>query len=234
MYSKNDGEEKQFLKPFWIPIQRNFYYYFLDMSNKNYPIFKVDFILGYSKNVMFHSIKDFMLLEDKNVDVDELRAKELENTLAQIKIDYQQRDALAYLGDIVVEKPTKSDILNEEKEVTIYRNEDNTKIIVKNTTSIIIGLLPFEMEVQLIQLKMELFRVENDFWEIEFLDNIRNLTHFIRSKGFLREWKYEINLGQGVGFAAFEKGEFVLNSTSRMILDDFYSAFQLLVFKSSN
>jgi len=43
LYSKYAGVEQEFFKPYWLPIQRIGFDYFIDMSNNNYPIIEAFF-----------------------------------------------------------------------------------------------------------------------------------------------------------------------------------------------
>lgn len=90
------GQERDFFKPFWIPIQRTSYNYFIDISQKEFPVFSTYFFpfepYSYDKIVLFPSINEFMLLEDNNIDIDELKRKELELLLDNSKEKFKKRE----------------------------------------------------------------------------------------------------------------------------------------------
>lgn len=89
LYSKYDGMEKDFFKPYWLPLQRNSYNYFLDISDNKYPVFSYSFFpfepYSYTKTILFDSITDFMLLEDNQIDIEELKKNKFEELMTQIK-----------------------------------------------------------------------------------------------------------------------------------------------------
>lgn len=89
LYSKYEGMEKDFFKPYWISLQRNSYNYFLDISDNKYPVFSYSFFpfepYTYNKAILFDSITDFMLLEDNQIDIEELRKNKFEELMIQIK-----------------------------------------------------------------------------------------------------------------------------------------------------
>ena len=63
LYSKYDGAEKEFFKPYWIPIQRVGFDYFIDMSDNNYPIIEAFFDYfeepyHWEKKILFYSITE--------------------------------------------------------------------------------------------------------------------------------------------------------------------------------
>jgi hypothetical protein len=72
--SKYEGMEKDFFKPYWVPIQKSSLSYFIDLSNPNYPIFKSSFIFSepysYEKMNLFESINELMLLGDSDVNIE--------------------------------------------------------------------------------------------------------------------------------------------------------------------
>lgn len=222
LYAKFNGEEAEFFKPYWIPLQRNTYHYFLDMSDKNYPIFGYDFILHYSKNVLFESIADFDRVRDNEAALKVLKEIESENTMAHIKRDHKQKNALAYTGKAPVEKPTIEEISREDGVLKINRSRDGKKITVKHTTSSIIGLLPFEMSVQVVNFHMEVFYAMGEgLTELKYAKNVRNFTYFVRSKGRLREKKYKVVIGDNIAMATFNKNTFKISSISAELLNDF-------------
>ena len=76
--SQFEGEEKEFFKPYWVPIQRNGFDYFIDMSDNSFPIIEAfydyfDEPYFWDKKIYFSSITWLMLAEDENVDIEQCR-----------------------------------------------------------------------------------------------------------------------------------------------------------------
>lgn len=76
--SKFKGIEKEFFKPYWLPIQRIGFDYFIDMSDSNYPI--IEAIFNYfdepyhwEKKILFYSVTDLMLSDDNNINLKQYR-----------------------------------------------------------------------------------------------------------------------------------------------------------------
>lgn len=73
LYEKYEGLEKEFFKPFWVPIQIDQYDYFIDISDPNYPIFnyyyKSSLPHKYTRKNLFDSINELLLLDYENVDL---------------------------------------------------------------------------------------------------------------------------------------------------------------------
>lgn len=74
--SKYEGLEKDFFKPYWVPIQKSSLSFFIDLSNPKYPIFEYSFIFSephsYEKMNLFNSINELMLLGDSDVNIEGL------------------------------------------------------------------------------------------------------------------------------------------------------------------
>lgn len=85
LYDKYCGQEKEFFKPYWIPIQQNSMSYFIDISNSNYPIFEAIFIFSepynYEKIILFDSINELMLAEYDKINFERTKEIILENRL---------------------------------------------------------------------------------------------------------------------------------------------------------
>ena len=72
--SEYKGMEKDFFKPYWIPIQKSSIDYFIDLSNPKYPVFKYGFVFfepySYKKMNLFNSIEELLLLGDSDTNIE--------------------------------------------------------------------------------------------------------------------------------------------------------------------
>ncbi len=93
LYLKYEGLEKEFFKPYWLPLQRNSYEYFLDISDNQYPVFSFFFMpfepYSYSKQMLFDSISEFMLLEDNEYEIKRFKYHKFDELMLQIKNKYK-------------------------------------------------------------------------------------------------------------------------------------------------
>ena len=60
----NNSTEKQFFKPYWLPIKANSYDFFIDLSDKNYPLFEVMFIDQWYKKYIVKNIFQLLISPD--------------------------------------------------------------------------------------------------------------------------------------------------------------------------
>lgn len=67
LYNKYEGLEQKFFQPHWVPIQRDEFHYFIDVSDPKYPILDYHFNsiepYAYVRKNLFDSINDLLLLE---------------------------------------------------------------------------------------------------------------------------------------------------------------------------
>lgn len=67
--SKYYGLEKEFFMPYWVPIQKSSFDYFIDLSDKKYPIFKFSFFDSIYKRIdLFSSVNELLLACGSDVD----------------------------------------------------------------------------------------------------------------------------------------------------------------------
>ena len=71
LYSNFDNKiDKEFFKPYWLPIETDSYGIFIDFSNKNYPIFETKYFFyepyQWYKNYIVKNASELLLCSDKN------------------------------------------------------------------------------------------------------------------------------------------------------------------------
>lgn len=82
LYSKLEDMEKEFFKPYWLPIQRISFDYFIDLSDANYSIIEAfyyyfDEPYSWEKKVLFHSITNLLLADENRKDLKEYRVNKI-------------------------------------------------------------------------------------------------------------------------------------------------------------
>ena len=82
LLSKLDGMEKEFFKPYWIPIQKYQYDYFIDMSDYKLPIIEAFFDYfkepyHWEKKILLESIFMLKIAEENNIDLKQYRINKI-------------------------------------------------------------------------------------------------------------------------------------------------------------
>lgn len=221
LYSKYRGQEKAFFKSFWVPLKRDSYDCFLDLSIEKYPIIETSFFsfepYGYSKIILFDSVSDLMLLNSAELNIELIKKERLSRLKSQRNKKFKERNNLAYKGEIKIDKPLFSEILQENCNALDLRLPNPTKIVCKNVTSLVVGIFPFDLEVVVQYLEMNLYTTKDEMLDYDRIRNIRDLTYYIRSKGFLRVERYSLKINSNDALIIFENGRFEVISNPFLI-----------------
>ncbi|MBU3660015.1 MAG: hypothetical protein FGM14_09105 [Flavobacteriales bacterium] len=83
LLSKYNGLEKEFFKPFWVPILNNdLCSFFIDLSDFNYPIFDVEYLNAepekYAKTSLVKSMQELLTFKDNEFKLDDIYSNYLE------------------------------------------------------------------------------------------------------------------------------------------------------------
>ncbi len=104
--------EKEFFKPYWVPIESDSYDLFIDLSSKTFTLFEVQYFpfepYQWYNKVWFEDMGEFLAwATDPSVDIDR-QLKENDKKFQEIEKElFKDRDELGYEGKIdnrVVEK----------------------------------------------------------------------------------------------------------------------------------
>jgi hypothetical protein len=90
LVSQYDGLEKDFFKPYWVPIGRNQLDIFIDLSDKELPIFEMEYFFfepyHYFKTFLFYKISDLLVATENDIDFKEFEEQRLASILSQSDI----------------------------------------------------------------------------------------------------------------------------------------------------
>lgn len=93
--SKYKGLEKDFFKPYWVPIRTDTLGYFIDLSDNDFPIFKMEYSYGepyrYYKTYLFEKISNLLLASDKGIDIKALNAMKYVSVMNQTEKLLEER-----------------------------------------------------------------------------------------------------------------------------------------------
>jgi hypothetical protein len=94
--------EKDFFKPYWVPIQKDSLDFFIDMSDKSYPIFETHFFFfepyRWYKKFLSTEINEILLAPEENTDLEILLAKNDEIRWDLVKDLFNERIKLGFQG----------------------------------------------------------------------------------------------------------------------------------------
>jgi len=98
LVSQFEGMEKNFFKPYWVPITADSLNTFMDPSDKDFPLFKSHYFFlkpnHYYKEFLFYKITDLLSEIDSGIDFDWLEAHRLAGIFNRLAIVNEMRNAL--------------------------------------------------------------------------------------------------------------------------------------------
>jgi hypothetical protein len=144
--------EIDFFKPYWIPLEVCSYDYFMDISDENYPIFDINYFFyepyRWYKKFISTDIKEILLSPDTGHDLRKILDKNDRIRWKQVDEFFKERRRLGYEGKISIEPVNHFEIIPEDSNPSKIRIKiTDTSITVTDVTSIIAGLLPFDLKI---------------------------------------------------------------------------------------
>ncbi len=186
--------EKEFFKPYWVPIVRDSLDYFIDLSDENYPIFETHYIFfepyNWHKQFIIEDIRSLLLASDANIDLHEIIEHNEGRRWEQVHHFFEQRRKMGFEGKLHIDPVKPAELILEESSDIQISHSGNT-LNVMGVSSLIIGLLPFNLEIEL---KEIVFRYGESFDNLTDVKIIRDLVFLIRNLGMLRIDRIEILL----------------------------------------
>ncbi|MDB0006452.1 hypothetical protein N9E30_00715 [Flavobacteriales bacterium] len=93
--------EADFFKPYWIPIQKNKYDYFIDLSSECLPLFKVDFFFyepyRWYKKYIAKDLSQFLIdIDNANFNIDDYLREVEGKEATQLSGFFEERDELGF------------------------------------------------------------------------------------------------------------------------------------------
>ena len=100
--SKYDGLEKDFFKPYWVPIEANSLGVFIDLSDKDLPVFEMEYFFfkpyHYFKTFLFYKISDLLMATEQDINFKEFEEQKLASIFGQADIYFEMRKRMG-LGE---------------------------------------------------------------------------------------------------------------------------------------
>uniref|UniRef100_UPI003216AFB4 hypothetical protein n=1 Tax=uncultured Draconibacterium sp. TaxID=1573823 RepID=UPI003216AFB4 len=212
--------EKEFFKPYWVPLKSDSYDLFIDLSSKTFTLFQVHYFpfepYQWYKKIWFEDMGEFLAwATDPTIDIEsqlnenDLKSKRIVDDL------FEKRDELGFAGKIDNREIENDDILVEDAETEVQINDD--LVMVSGVTSMIVGLLPEDLKV-----KLDSFDYEKESEFKPKVTSIKSFVYFLHKLGFGVSQEYSLSLEPiETGYVKFENGVFTIQHQDKSILKDF-------------
>jgi hypothetical protein len=218
--------EINFFKDFWVPVQKDGYDYFIDLSSASLPLFEANYFFfepyRWYKKYIFKDLTQFLTDIDKpGFDTENYFKSIKNNNWNEIQGFFKERDELGFSGKISL-TPIDKDSLFFEEVKSDYKLQDES-IMITGISSVIVGLLPLEWSINLEKFKAKYSRHENLGEKIK---NIKALLYLIQSVGLLSVDSYTITLDSNIHYkASYKDNTFVFeyddNSFLNSVIDKY-------------
>lgn len=184
--------ETSFFKDYWVPIQKNGYDYFIDLSSESMPLFEIHYFFfepyRWYKKYIFKNLSQFFIDIDKSGFNIERHFEELDNERwSEVTNFFNERDKLGFEGKSEL-GPIEKDSLFREDKKSDFSFQDNC-ITFYGINSVIVGLLPHDCKIILENFKAPNNRIDS---VCEKVKNIKALVYLLQSVGMLSIDSYSI------------------------------------------
>lgn len=214
----------EFFKPYYIPIQVNSIDCFMDISDSKYPIFEIHYFFyepyRWYKKYIVEDISDLLLAPDTGLDLPKLLYENDKKRWKDIHEFFAERKRLGFEGKLIIEPVTKDEFTHESKDGKMVTFEiKGSYIVVSGVTSIVAGLLPFELPIKLRKIEYLYSQPDVPFKKIKC---IRDLVFQLRSTGIRGVKSYQVEfLDTSNGILIYKDNTFTISHPKREVLDDF-------------
>lgn len=227
----NHPNEKEFFRPYWIPIQVDSYDYFLDLSDNKYPIFEIHFFFyepfRWYKKFIITDITELLLAPDTGLNLRKVLNKNDKIRWNQVSEYFEERRQLGYEGKIYVKPVTIDEIILKNADSHSGRLNAN-KEGAKGSwfASLIAGILPFDTKIGLESISV---KYGSSVKQLEKVKLIRDLVFLLRASGYQRIESYKFNfIGSADCYFEFYNISFTLNHNNQKVIRGFVKAYNSL------
>lgn len=221
-----DPLERDAFKPWWIPVEKNSYDVFIDLSNDRLPVFRLQFFFlkphRWYKEPVTDDISSLLLALESGTDLDELHRT---NELAARKLVdgfFEERKALAFRGNLEIRPPARNELRKgDEGKFVADQNYNVDFHTVRGIGPLAIGLLPFDLPVDLKEFSVKYGSQPS---QAEKIKCIRDLVYLLRHTGAGRINSYYVETrGERAGSFAFLDNELSIANPDQELVKSFFS-----------
>lgn len=222
--------ETTYFKEYWVPIQKNGYDYFIDLSSESLPLFEAHYFCmephRWYSNFIINDMSSFLLEIDKpSFDIAQHLEEVNGSQWAAIEKIGLERDKLGLEGKINNEPINKESLMSKGLIPTYSLYGNYLKF--DDVNSVIIGLLPMDCNVTLLEFEATYNKNDQVCSKVK---NIHTMVYLLQSVGYLSVDYYSLKFGLGLkGTAFFKDNNFVLIHEDDEVLQRFIEKFEAIM-----
>ncbi len=219
--------EKEFFKPFWVPINQNEYDYFIDLSSETFSLFEIQYLsyepYRWRKKYLVEDIGDYLLLaDDPRFKADNLNSEEEKDQIAKINLFLLEQDLSGFDGEIEPSNIKAKDVVNDLIESNYIVTEN--MVVFKEVFPLVAGIIPENTEIKIDQFVSGYNRFKNFKTRIK---NINGLIFLLQTTGKYCVDYYTFSFGpEKEGFAEFINNTFTVRHNDQSFIKGMIEKFE--------
>lgn len=178
--------ETSFFKDYWVPIQKNGYDYFIDISSGKFPIFEVHYFFfepyrWYKKYIVEDLTSLLSKIDDSKFDLNEYFEQLDKNRWKDVDTFFNERNELGFAGKLKLDHDIDYEsVFQEEKSSSFEKSSGN--VVFSGVNPQIVTIFPENFEIRL-----EYFNSPNNKHSDlgSKISNIKAFSYLVHSVGLL-------------------------------------------------
>jgi hypothetical protein len=218
-------QEQDFFKPWWLPLEKDSYEVFLDLSDGRFPVFRARFFFFepyvWYRETIAGDITRLLLAGEEGNDLEALKQENDALNQEAVKALFRERRAAVFRGEVDV-APLSPEELSGDENCPIHVVEDYVGDLhtVRGAGPLVIGLLPGDLPIRLRELSMA---EASPQWSMEDIHCVRDLLFLLRQEGAGRVSSYFMETGGAspASFSYYGK-ELIIAARDRELVRSFF------------
>lgn len=221
--------EQNFFKPYWIPLSKNEYGYYLDISTEKIQLIDHNYFFykpyQWYKKVIYDDIGELILDIDKPNKMEYVLQLNRDKDVEIFRQIINEHIDMGLKGLIKVESVEYDELFDPDEgfEKNLYQ-WDGEKLIINNVGALVCGLLPYKTKIKVTELE---FKVGEQYEDIHKIKTIKDFVFILRVSGIFRVSYFKINI-TGNSIIEYSHPDFTFKSKKLDIVDDFCRAFDMI------
>lgn len=218
--------ERDFFKPWWVPMEKGSHEVFMDLSDERYPVFRAAFFFiepyRWYREFILEDISSLLLADERGTDMEALSRRNEEAAREQVDRFFRQRKAMAFKGELEVPPPERDELrTGNEDDFAVDQNFNVDYHSVRGIGPLAIGLLPFDLPVTLKEISVSQGSRPS---QTEGVKCIRDLVYLLRNAGSRRITSYFVETrSERVGSFTYLDNELSIMNRDRELVKGFFS-----------
>lgn len=221
--------DSDFFKPYWVPVAKDSYDYFIDLSSDTFSLFESYYFFmepyQWYKQFIFNDITEFLTsVDNKSISINDIiKTNELKKW-ELVEGIFNEREKLGFSGKIELKSIDKERLFCKKGEYSYKLTED--RLEVSGINSIAICLFPLEEEIILNHIDAT---YNKDEFVATKIKNIKALAFLIENLGFLSVHYYHFLFkSESKSYVEFIFNKLIIKSKDKLLIENIINKIEIL------